>query len=145
MRVAVIAVGRIKERALRAVLDDYLARIRRYVPCDEIELGDAPAAKLEASLAKAAAGATAIALEVDGRPLASPDFARALERAGSRGKGVVAFLIGGADGLPAGASRAAHERWSLSPLTLPHRLARLVLVEQIYRAMTVLRGEPYAR
>jgi 23S rRNA (pseudouridine1915-N3)-methyltransferase len=64
-------------------------------------------------------------------------------RATARHKGIVAFLIGGADGLPPDVSRAAHDRWSLSALTFPHRLARLVLVEQIYRAMTILRGEPY--
>ena len=58
--------------------------------------------------------------------------------------GTIAFLIGGADGLPPDVSRAAHARVSLSPLTFPHRLARLVLVEQIYLAMTILRGEPYA-
>ena len=60
-----------------------------------------------------------------------------------RGKGVVAFVVGGADGLPAAIVKAAHERWSLSALTFPHRIARLVLVEQLYRAMTILRNEPY--
>ena len=56
----------------------------------------------------------------------------------------MAFLIGGADGLPQETSSGAFDRWSLSALTFPHRLARLVLIEQIYRAMTILRGEPYA-
>jgi 23S rRNA (pseudouridine1915-N3)-methyltransferase len=144
MRILVVAVGRIKDRALRAVVDDYLGRIRRYTPCDEIELGDAPAAKLEPAFAKATAGATVIALEVNGRALSSEVFSRELERNASRGKGVVAFLIGGADGLPPAVSKAAHDRLSLSTLTFPHRLARLVLIEQLYRAMTLLRGEPYA-
>ena len=53
-------------------------------------------------------------------------------------------MIGGADGLPPRVSQGAADRWSLSPLTFPHRLARLVLIEQIYRSMTILRGEPYA-
>ena len=144
MRVAVVAVGRVKDRALRAALDEYLGRIRRYTQCDEIELADAPASKLEPAFAKATAEATVIALEVEGRALTSEAFARELGRASARGKGIVAFLIGGADGLPPAVSRAAHDRWSLSSLTFPHRLARLVLVEQIYRAMTILRGEPYA-
>jgi 23S rRNA (pseudouridine1915-N3)-methyltransferase len=144
MRVAVVAVGRVKDRALRAAIDDYLARIRRYTPCDEIELADAPLPKLEAAFARATAEATAIALEVGGRALDSEAFARGVERAAARNKGIVAFLIGGADGLPPAISRAAHDRWSLSALTFPHRLARLVLTEQIYRAMTILRGEPYA-
>jgi 23S rRNA (pseudouridine1915-N3)-methyltransferase len=144
MRIVVVAVGRVKERPLRAVLDDYLGRIRRVTPCDEIELADAPAAKLEAGFTRATAEATTIALEIGGRALDSGGFARELGRATARHKGIVAFLIGGADGLPASVSQGAHERWSLSALTFPHRLARLVLIEQVYRAMTILRGEPYA-
>ena len=144
MRIVVVAVGRVKDKPLRAALDDYLGRVRRYVPCDEVELEDAPAARLAPIFAKKTEGSTTMALEVMGRALDSPSFARAIERAGSRGKGVVSFLIGGADGIPPETSRAADDRLSLSTLTFPHRLARLVLVEQIYRAMTILRGEPYA-
>jgi len=144
MRIVVVAVGRVKDRALRAALDDYFARVRRYTTFDEVELADGPAAKLEPLFAKHTAEATTIALEIGGRALDSEQFASSLERATARHKGIVAFLIGGADGLPPAVSRAAHDRWSLSALTFPHRLARLVLVEQIYRAMTILRGEPYA-
>jgi 23S rRNA (pseudouridine1915-N3)-methyltransferase len=144
VRIVVAAVGRVKDAPLRAALDGYLSRVRRYVACDEVEIPDAPSAKLEAAFVRATAGANVVALEVGGRAVDSPAFARGVERLGSRGKGVVAFLIGGADGIPEPVSRAAHERWSLSALTFPHRLARLVLVEQIYRAMTILRGEPYA-
>lgn len=143
MRIVVVAVGRVKERPLRAVIDDYLGRIRRYAPCDEIELADGPAARLEPAFARATAEATTLALEIGGRALGSEAFAQGLSKATVRNKGIVAFLIGGADGLPPAVSRAAHDRWSLSALTFPHRLARLVLVEQIYRAMTILRGEPY--
>lgn len=144
MRLVVVAVGRVKDRALRAALDEYLSRLRRYLPCDEVEIPDGPAPKVAQALVKATAGANVIALEVGGRVQTSEAFAAALERWGSRGKGVVAFLIGGADGLPPEVSAAADDRWSLSPLTFPHRLARLVLVEQLYRAMTILRNEPYA-
>lgn len=144
MRLVVIAVGRVKDRPLRDAIDEYLGRVRRYVPIDEVEVPDGPAAKVEAALVKAAGEATLVALEVTGTALPSPELAKQLERLGSRGKGVVAFLIGGADGLPRALSERAHARWSLSQLTFPHRLARLVLVEQLYRAMTILRGEPYA-
>jgi 23S rRNA (pseudouridine1915-N3)-methyltransferase len=144
MRIVIVAVGRIKERPVRAVLDDYLTRVRRYAPCDEIELADGPAAKLEPAFVRATAEATTIALEVGGRALSSEAFARELGRASARHKGIVAFLIGGADGLPARVSQGAADRWSLSALTFPHRIARLVLVEQVYRAFTILRGEPYA-
>jgi 23S rRNA (pseudouridine1915-N3)-methyltransferase len=143
MRIVVVAVGRVKDRPLRTAIDEYLGRVRRYTACDEVELADAPHAKLEPALAKATSEATTIALEVTGRSVASEAFAAKLARAAERNKGIVAFLIGGADGLPPRVSAGASDRWSLSPLTFPHRLARLVLVEQIYRAMTILRGEPY--
>jgi 23S rRNA (pseudouridine1915-N3)-methyltransferase len=144
MRIVVVVVGRVKDKPLRAAIDDYVGRVRRFVPCDEVEIDDAPAPRLIEKFSQKTAGATTIAMEVHGRTIDSPTFARELERAGSRGKGTVAFLIGGADGIPSAISKAAHDRWSLSGLTFPHRLARLVLVEQIYRAMTILRGEPYA-
>jgi 23S rRNA (pseudouridine1915-N3)-methyltransferase len=143
MRVVIAAVGRVKDRPIRGAIDEYLGRVRRYVGCDEVEIADGPSTRQADAFARASSGATTIALEVGGRVLSSPEFAKHLERAGSRGKGVVAFLVGGADGLPPEVSRGAFDRWSLSALTFPHRLARLVLVEQVYRAMTILRGEPY--
>ena len=140
MRIAIVAEGRLKEPGLRALVDDYLGRVRRYARCDEIEVKDA------SGFARALpADATLVALEVDGTELTSSELARRLERWLGRGKGVVAFAIGGAEGLPASVSAGAHERISLSRLTLPHRLARLVLAEQLYRAFSILRGEPYAR
>ncbi|HEY4106535.1 MAG TPA: 23S rRNA (pseudouridine(1915)-N(3))-methyltransferase RlmH, partial [Polyangiaceae bacterium] len=75
----------------------------------------------------------------------SSEFSVRLERWGSRGKGVVAFVIGGAEGIPRDLSARADLRLSLSSFTMPHRLARVVLLEQLYRAMTLQRGEPYAR
>lgn len=144
MKIVIVAVGRVKDRPVRAALDEYLGRVRRYSAVEEIEIADAPAARLSPQFAKHTAEATVIALEVTGKALGSEQFAAGIEKAAARNKGIVAFLIGGADGLPPDVSRAAHERWSLSALTFPHRLARLVLVEQIYRAMTILRGEPYA-
>lgn len=143
MRLVVVAVGRIKDRPLRAAMDEYLARVRRYVGCDEVEVADGPADKLGPAIARATAGAAVIAMEVGGRAMTSEAFAAGVSRWGSRGKGIVAFLIGGADGIPPAISAAADDRWSLSALTFPHRLARVVLAEQLYRAMTIVRGEPY--
>lgn len=143
MRIVVVAVGRLRDPHVAPLVDDYLGRIRRHVACDLVEVqGDGD--KLLRSLERATAGANVVACEVEGKVHASPAFAKGIERLGSRGKGVVAFVIGGADGIPPSVSQAAAERWSLSALTFPHRLARLVLVEQVYRALTILRGEPYA-
>ena len=140
MKLSVVAVGKIRERAMRAVADEYVRRILRYVRLEEVEVANDAA--LERALPD---GATVVALDPNGDALTSTAFAKKLENFGRRGKGDVAFVIGGAEGIPEKLLRAAHAKLSLSSLTLPHRLARVVLFEQIYRAFTILRGEPYAR
>ncbi|MBX3181814.1 MAG: 23S rRNA (pseudouridine(1915)-N(3))-methyltransferase RlmH [Polyangiaceae bacterium] len=140
MRIRIVAVGKLKERALREVLDDYLGRIRRYAPVEELELRDASG--FERALAT---DERVVALEVNGEALTSRALATRVAEWGEVGKGRVSFLIGGAEGIPAAVSRAAQHRLSLSSMTLPHRLARVLLAEQLYRAFTILRGEPYAR
>ncbi len=140
MKVVVLAVGKLKDKALRSVADDYLGRLRHYTRCEEIEVRQA------AEFPKHTAGISSlVALEVDGERLSSTELSARVERYGSTGKGVVGFMIGGADGIPVALSASAHFRLSLSSLTLPHQLARVVLYEQIYRTFTILRGEPYAR
>jgi 23S rRNA (pseudouridine1915-N3)-methyltransferase len=146
VRLAILAVGKIKERGVREAIDDYLGRITRHFPLDEIELRDAPPAELTAALEKRIpADAHVVALDVEGKAMTSEGFARWLEAKMTQGKGRVAFLIGGAEGLPEAIRARANEKLSLSAMTLPHRLARLFLAEQLYRAMTILRGEPYSR
>jgi 23S rRNA (pseudouridine1915-N3)-methyltransferase len=140
VKLFVVAVGKIKERELRAVADDYLGRIRRYIRLEEVEVTSDAA--LERALPR---GATIVALDPGGDALTSSAFAKKVEAWGRRGKGDVAFVVGGAEGIPETLLRSADARLSLSTLTLPHRLARVVLFEQIYRALTILRGEPYAR
>ncbi len=145
MRIAIIAVGKIKQAGLRADLDDYLGRIRRYGGCDEIELKDGSDAEVEARFRKAIPErARVIALEVTGKTVTSQGLSQWVARGERDAVGTLAFLIGGAYGLPKAVSASAAEQLSLSALTLPHRLARLVLAEQIYRAFTILRGEPYS-
>lgn len=142
MKLRIVAVGAIRERPARELCDEYLERIRHYCSCDEIELRPA---KLNEAMARHTRDYTVVALDERGEMFSSRELARRLEQLASRGKGQVAFLIGGADGLPRAALESATARWSLSKLTLPHRLARVILAEQLYRAMTILRGEPYAR
>lgn len=140
MRFVVVAVGKLREREVRTLADDYLGRLARYVRTEEREVRTAAA--LEGAIPE---GATVVAMEVKGEQLSSEGLARRVERLASTGKGVVAFVVGGADGIPPELSARAVARLSLSTLTLPHRLARVLLLEQLYRAMTILRGEPYAR
>ena len=140
MKLVIVAEGKLKDRPLRAVADDYLGRIRKSTRCEEIEVKTA--ALLERAIPEAA---LVVALEVDGEAVTSSELARRLERWAARGKGVIAFVLGGAEGIPAALSQKCDARLSLSKLTLPHRLARVVLFEQLYRALTLIRGEPYAR
>jgi 23S rRNA (pseudouridine1915-N3)-methyltransferase len=146
VHVHVIAVGKIKERGIREAIDDYAKRISRYAQYHEVELKDASLDEVEARFAKAIPARSRVyALEVEGRKVSSHDLAQLVGR-GEQDSAIqnLVFLIGGSYGLPATTSKAAHVQLSLSALTLPHRLARLMLVEQIYRAFTILRGEPYS-
>jgi 23S rRNA (pseudouridine1915-N3)-methyltransferase len=145
LRVTIIAVGKIKQAGLRSELDDYLGRIRRYANCDEIELKDGTDAELTVRFERSlpAKRCRTIALEVEGKTVTSHGLADLVRRA-ELDATPMAFLIGGSYGLPAAVSKAANLQLSLSALTLPHRLARVVLAEQIYRAFTILKNEPYS-
>lgn len=140
MKIVVLAVGKMRDRHLEAVCDEYLKRARRHVPVDVVEVAD------DAALARRIPeGADVVALEPGGESWTTPAFAAFIGDRMLHGARSVVFLIGGADGLPREAVRRARVRLSLSALTLPHRLARVVLCEQIYRALSLLRDEPYSR
>ncbi len=142
----VLAVGKVKEPGLREAIDEYYDRVRRHFTLEEIEIRDAPAPALAVALERRLSADTrVVALDVGGKAMSSEAFARWLAARTSQGKGRVAFLIGGADGLPPTIVEHADDKLSLSAMTFPHRLARLVLAEQLYRAVTILRREPYAR
>lgn len=142
MRLTLLAVGKLRA-SYRAVADEYVQRLRRHLAWEEVEvreLGiDQEASRLEARLP---AGAFVVALDRTGRQLSSETLATELEgwRVAAR---PVALLIGGPHGLHSRLLEAARLRWSLGLLTLPHELARVVVLEQLYRAGTILRGEPY--
>jgi 23S rRNA (pseudouridine1915-N3)-methyltransferase len=145
VRITVIAVGKVKQAALRAATDEYLRRIRRYSRCEEIEIKDGSDAEVAGRFRKAVGKrARVVALAADGVQWSSERFARLLAQCENDGVDTLAFLIGGAYGLPAPVLRLADLRLSLSSMTLPHRIARLVLAEQVYRAYTIVRNEPYS-
>jgi 23S rRNA (pseudouridine1915-N3)-methyltransferase len=144
VRVLIIAVGKAKDRDLRSLLSDYYARIGRYAKLEEVELKDGKEAEVSDRLARSIPDRSrVVALEVDGRAMSSQALAKWIDRAENDSVQTVVFLVGGAYGLPQDLSRRADLRLSLSAMTLPHRLARLMLAEQIYRAFTISRGEPY--
>lgn len=146
MRILIVAVGRLRDRALRQVIDDYLGRISHYASCEEKEIRAEGDKDVADRIAKALPErARVVALEVGGKAWSSTELADFLGRCEQDAVGTVAWLIGGAEGLPREAVQRADLRLSLSSLTLPHRLARVLLAEQIYRGFSILRGEPYAR
>lgn len=98
----------------------------------------------EAQLAALGSNDRVIALEVLGKPWRTEDLSQKLKQWLAEGR-TISLLIGGPEGLSTAASARADEQWSLSPLTLPHPLVRVLLAEQIYRAWTLLKGHPYHR
>ena len=151
MRVIVAVVGKPRHEALAAAIRDYEDRARRYWPLHVHEVKDEPvrAANVELTrqregerLATAIDGVPLVACEVGGRRMSSPEFAAWVQQRRELATDV-AFVIGGAHGLAADLSERAVARLSFSSWTLPHELARLVLAEQLYRAGTIVRGEPY--
>lgn len=144
MQVHLIAVGKIKKHGLREALDDYFGRIGRYGRFREVELRDGDEATVEARFRKAIPDRSrVVALEVLGKAYTSEKLAKFVGRCENDGVQSIVFLIGGSYGLPKAISDAADLKLSLSAMTLPHRLARLFLAEQVYRAFTILRNEPY--
>ena len=152
MRVLVIVVGKPREPGLAAAIEEFETRAARYWPLAVHEVREEPARGASADLvreregerllAKVPAGADIVACDVEGTSMTSDAFAQWLQRTRESARSV-ALLLGGAFGLSDGVRARARSRLSLAPWTLPHELARLVLAEQLYRAGTIVRGEPY--
>lgn len=139
MRYRLVAVGRMKNPALRAACDEYIERLRHYAKVEEREV------KEEARILGAVPeGTRLVALTRRGEEWTSGQLAEWTGRWEMDGRDVT-FAIGGADTLPDEVLRKAERLWSLSRLTLPHEVARVVVYEQLYRAHTIRRGEPYHR
>ena len=150
MELVLLAVGKLRP-SYRDAVDDYLRRLGRHHSVREIEVREAsrtPTVEAqrreegERLQARLPAGGRLVALAREGTGWSSTDLARRLET-WLREARPVALAIGGSHGLDPALVAAAPDRWSLGPLTLPHELARVVVAEQLYRASTILRGEPY--
>lgn len=154
MKLRVVIVGRDRNDPLVEAADAYLDRVRRYMTVELHEVKEAPlkkssdpdrvmAAEAERILEVVPASERLVALDRTGRALDSLQVADRLDSAMQSGIGGLAFVIGGPLGLHGSLLAKAQEKWSLSKLTLPHRLARLLLSEQLYRGFSILRNEPY--
>ena len=138
LRVTVLCRGRLKERYYIDACEEYLKRLGAYCRAEVTELpenGDI--------CARIPKGAYVVAMCIEGRKLDSPGLAALVERCAAEGRSRLCFLIGGSDGLPDEAKRLADLRLSMSDMTFPHHLARVMLLEQIYRAFTINAGAKY--
>jgi 23S rRNA (pseudouridine1915-N3)-methyltransferase len=143
MRIQLLLLGKTKRAEIRSLLEDYAARIRHFAPMEIRELReDSPAMLRKLEIPE---GALIVLLDAAGKEYDSQQFARWLGGCRERGVRDVVFLGGAAAGFPESLSARASARISLSPLTFSHELARVMLVEQLYRAFTMLAGHPYAK
>ena len=158
MSAAVLCVGRRKEKAYRQMADEYLKRLGRFGKYEEIEIPDLPepagtaSAALEeqvktregeAILAKIRPGDRVIALTIEGRQRSSEELAKHIAEMKSAGVSRTVYVIGGSLGLGKNVLARADEELSMSRMTFPHRLARVMLLEQLYRAEKIGAGERY--
>lgn len=159
MRLLIAAVGRLKAGPERDLLDRYIKRANAagrsisLAPVEIVEIPDSPARRPDDRIAEETArldsavpkGARRIVLDSRGRNLTSEDFAARMAAFRDQGAPAVAFLIGGADGLTGSAIEGADLAISFGAATFPHQIVRILLAEQIYRAITILSGHPYHR
>jgi 23S rRNA (pseudouridine1915-N3)-methyltransferase len=157
MNISIIAVGKVKEKYLTQGIEEFLKRLTSYAKVTIIEIKEEQAPENlstsemeqvkqregERILASIKADTTVVALAIEGKNLSSEELAKLLDDYATYGKSNVAFVIGGSLGLADTVLKRADMKLSFSRMTFPHQLMRLILVEQVYRAFRINRGEPY--
>ena len=154
MKVTLLWVGKTKNPRLRELCEDYLDRARRLVACEVIEVRDpskgsgskrpgSRKAEAEAMAKRIAPGSPVVTLDAGGKQLSSEELARWFEAERVRGTRNLVFVIGGPEGLDDSIRERARLSLSLSRMTWTHEMVRVLLVEQVYRAFTILSGVPY--
>jgi len=156
-RIRIVAVGKIKEKFLTEGIREFVKRLGPFcrleiIEIDEERMPDSPsqaekekalAAEGERLLKKVQPSSYLIVLDVAGQLISSEELAQKISSLGTAGHGDITFIIGGAFGLSPAVVAAARERLSFSRMTFTHQMVRLLLVEQVYRAFKIARGEPY--
>ncbi|MBF0342445.1 MAG: 23S rRNA (pseudouridine(1915)-N(3))-methyltransferase RlmH [Magnetococcales bacterium] len=156
MRITLLAVGRVMPHPIRELVEEYRERLHHFLPTrvewvaeEKRDKGVTARQALEREAqrlqARLPAGALLVALDTSGRMFSSPDLARQMDHWMQSGHAEMIFIIGGPDGLDTSILSQATFTLSFGPMTFPHMLARVMLLEQLYRAMTLLRGVPYHR
>lgn len=156
-KITVLCVGKLKEKFYQEAAAEYVKRLGRHCKLDVVELPESrlpedpsPGEIQRALAAEAAAireklprGGAVIALCIEGKPCSSVELSRRMQELAVSGKSQLTFLIGGSVGLAEDLKRQADWRLSMSPMTFPHHLARIMLLEQIYRAYQIAGGAKY--
>ncbi|MBU7594158.1 23S rRNA (pseudouridine(1915)-N(3))-methyltransferase RlmH [Metabacillus halosaccharovorans] len=157
MNISIITIGKLKEKYLKQGIDEYLKRLTSYAKIEIIELPDEKAPENlseiemeqvkekegERILSKISDDTYVIALAIEGKMKSSEQMAKDLDQLATYGKSKVAFVIGGSLGLSSAVMKRSNDSLSFSKMTFPHQLMRLILLEQVYRAFRINRGEPY--
>lgn len=157
MNVKILCVGKIKEKFYRDAVDEYVKRLSKYCSCSITEVSDEKTAEnasaTEIDIVKDKEGERilkhisdrdyVIALAILGKQLDSVAFSNFIEELGIQGKSSLVFVIGGSLGLSDSVLKRADYQISFSKMTFPHQLMRVILSEQIYRAMRIMKNEPY--
>lgn len=157
MNITIVTVGKLKEKYLKQGIDEYLKRLTAYAKVEIIELADEKAPETLSDvemlqikdkegvriLAKIHPDAHVIALAIEGKMKTSEELAETIDKLATYGTSKITFIIGGSLGLSQDVMKRADEALSFSKMTFPHQLMRLILVEQVYRAYRIMRGEPY--
>ena len=145
MRWQIISVGKPSLPWAKMAVEDYSGRIKRVAQIDMVVLKQAAPAQVAAKTLESSQGSWRVLLDERGRQMGSVELAKWIDKQQMQGRKAVSLIIGGADGHSDELRCAADETWSLSMMTLQHELALVVLMEQLYRAFSIQRGEPYHR
>jgi 23S rRNA (pseudouridine1915-N3)-methyltransferase len=153
VRLRVIWTGKTKDAHLRALMDDYLKRLSHFVRCEISEFRESAGSGKPLGIDKDSKrisdglrqGAVNVLLDPEGTEWSSEQLAKEIQRWQDSGTKEVTFIVGGPNGVSTELSARANKRWSLSRLTLTHEMARVVLLEQLYRAYTIIHGLPYQK
>lgn len=153
MHFRVVWPGRIRNTQLQALASDYLERLRHFVRCEITEVRDAGKVRTKAGIEleskrisdRLRPGDFTVLLDSEGSEWSSQQLAEEIKRWENQGPREVVFIVGGAGGVSSELRRKVNHKWSLSRLTFTHEMARVMLLEQLYRAYTIVRGLPYQK
>jgi 23S rRNA (pseudouridine1915-N3)-methyltransferase len=153
MRLRLIWTGKTKDARLRALSEDYLTRLSRFVRCEVIELRESKGGSGSTGIEKDSKrisdalhdGTVTVLLDPAGVQWTSQELAEQVQRWNNEGTRAVSFVVGGPLGVSKELAAAFDKRWSLTRLTLTHEMARVIVLEQLYRAYTIIHGLPYQK